>query len=75
MDDNKEIQGQQKDNEDLPWTDSPTCSHEAMCLVMLTAWVMKWQVETLDFCRMVCWKERYFLNHHLIYVQSHRYGN
>ena len=26
-------------------TDSPTCSHETMCFVMIT----KWQVESLDF--------------------------
>ena len=32
-----------------PKTDSPTCICEAMHLVMLTASVMKWQVETLDF--------------------------
>ena len=30
-------------------THSSTCSHKAMCLVMLTASVMKFQVVTLDF--------------------------
>ena len=30
-------------------TDSPTYSHEAMCIVMLTALVMRWRVESLDF--------------------------
>ena len=30
-------------------TNSLTCSHEAMCIVMLTALVKKWQVESLDF--------------------------
>ncbi|GAB1599998.1 hypothetical protein Ahia01_000277300 [Argonauta hians] len=30
-------------------TDSPTCSREGMRLVMLTASVKKWRVETLDF--------------------------
>ena len=30
-------------------TDCPTCNCEAMHFVMLTATVMKWQVETLDF--------------------------
>ena len=30
-------------------TDSPTCSHKAMHIVMLTASIMKWQVESLGF--------------------------
>ena len=30
-------------------TDSPTCSHETMRIVMLTASVMKWWVESQDF--------------------------
>ena len=30
-------------------TDSPTCSCEAMHIVMLTALIMKWQVESLNF--------------------------
>ena len=59
-------------------TDSPTCSHEAMHLVMLTVSIMKWQVETISlqhFCRVICLKKRYFLDHHLMYVQNHRYGS
>ena len=28
-------------------TDSPACSHEAICIVMLTASVMKWWIESL----------------------------
>ena len=50
-------------------TDSPVCYCEAMCLEMLTASVMKWQVIShLCFCWVVCWKERYFLGHHLMYI-------
>lgn len=40
--------GYEEDSHNLK-TDSPTCSHEAMHLVLLTALVMMWQVETLDF--------------------------
>ena len=60
-------------------TDSPTCSSEAMCIVMLTVSVMKWRVRVWislqHFCLMISWRERYFLDHYLtyIYAQSHRY--
>ena len=33
--------GYEEDSQELK-IDSPTCSHEAMCIVMLTASVMKW---------------------------------
>ena len=40
--------GYEEDLHDLK-TDSPTCSHEAMSIFMLTASIKKWQVESLDF--------------------------
>ena len=40
--------GYEEDSRDLK-TDFPTCSREAMRLVMLTASVMSWPVQTLDF--------------------------
>ena len=40
--------GYKEDSHNLK-TDSPTCSCEAMHVVMLTALFMKWQVESLDF--------------------------
>ena len=40
--------GYEEDTSNLR-SDSPTCSREAMRLVLLTASIMNWQVQTLDF--------------------------
>ena len=40
--------GYEEDSRNLK-TGSPTCSHEAMHIVMLTASFMKWCIESLDF--------------------------
>ena len=42
------VHGYKEDSYNLK-TDSPICSCESMHIVMLTALVMKWRVECLDF--------------------------
>ena len=59
-------------------TDSPICSYEAMHIIMLTASVIKWQVENLDFTSTSLQgdeRERCFLDLHLTYIQSLRSGS
>ena len=58
--------------------DSLTCSHETIHIVMLTALIIKWWVQSLDFTSAFLQgdklERKIFLRPLLTYVQSHRYG-
>lgn len=69
--------GYEKDSYDLK-TDSSTCNHKAMRIVMLTSSVIGWQVDTLDFTSAFLLGdilEREVLDHHLVCVHNHKCGS